>query len=106
MSRLNFILLLLLQLSLDILNEHSEKLEPSVLASSYQPEIGISPVRLPDIELFQIDPRMANARRHIAVFTYLIDSCEEERYALDGLLITLYLLVSSADNFCKQFGPR
>ena len=71
-----------LQISLEILTEHYEKLETPVSASSSPLELGIFPTRLPDIESFQLDPIMANARRNIAMFTYMVDSCEDKRWLL------------------------
>ena len=40
-----------------------------------------------------------------SIQVFLLDTCQFVGFIM-LLLLSLYLLVSSADNFCKQFGPR
>ena len=43
---------------------------------------------------------------HTSIFFHILSFRNEEFWQKAEYCLTLGLLVSSADNFCKQFGPR
>ena len=62
-----------------MLNQHFTQITSFSPEISLQPELSITPVKLPDVEAYQLDPRLAHATTNIALVGYLIDATQDGR---------------------------